>query len=318
MEQDQLIAIGGAYIDINAFNFPVDEHGIHLETEIVGQDYELELGGSAVNFARLCAALDVPTAFVGKVGKDALGDCLIDLLEKSQVQPALVTSKGVSTNVSFNMINASGKSIMTVAGTANQALTVDEVYLQASERIATSSYLYLGGSFKLKKLMPAFLHLAQDAKVAGTKIVLDHGRVHKGITEDEKEAVRQLVLMADIYLPSADEFMQLWDVSSIEEELKLLQQKTPHIITVVKNSDQGTLTLIDDKLIVTPAFPVKLIHTIGAGDSFNAGFIAAQHKGKELIKSVEFGCATAALKISQHELPTFDSVVQFIASHPTT
>lgn len=312
MNQGELLAIGGAYVDINAPDFPLSVDGLHLETEVVGRGYQLELGGSAVNFARVCSALEVPAAFIGKVGKDEMGRILADLLVKAQVEPSLVVSEDVSTNLSFNMVNKAGESIMAVVGTANQALTADEVYARASELLAATSYLFLGGCFKLKKLMPAFVKLASDAKTAGVKVALDHGRVNKDATEDEKRVVRELVLATDIYLPSADEFMQLWNVHSIEDGLKLMSEKGVGV-TVVKNSDKGAVTVVDGELITIPAFAVNPLHTIGAGDSFNAGFIAAQHKGKNLTDSVQFGCATAALKISRQSLPTYGEVVSFMA-----
>ena len=70
--------------------------------------------------------------------------------------------------------------------------------------------------------MPAFVQLAQEAKNAGVQVVLDHQRVNSDVTNDEKEVVRQLAANADLYLPSADEFMELWGVTSIEEGLRLL------------------------------------------------------------------------------------------------
>lgn len=308
----ELIAIGGAYVDINAPNFPLGEEGLQLETEIVGQEYQVEPGGSAVNFARLCAALEIPTTFIGKIGRDELGDTLSRLLVESQVSPSLIVSESAATNIGFNMIHTNGKSIMAVVGTANQALTADEVYSKASEKLTAGSYLFLGGCFKLKKLMPAFVQLATDAKTAGAKVALDHGRITNNASEEDKETMRQLALSVDFYLPSADEFIQLWNVPSIEEGLVQLSQKTTGIV-VVKNSDQGAVTLLGGKVITVPAHDVSPIHTIGAGDSFDAGFIAAQYRGEDLLASIQFGCATAALKISRDSLPTADDVRNLIA-----
>jgi sugar/nucleoside kinase (ribokinase family) len=236
------------------------------------------------------------------------------LLTEHDITPSLATSPDVATNLSFNMINEQGKSIMTVVGTANQSLTAREVYSHASERLPKSSYLFLGGCFKLKKLMPAFVELAKEAKTAGVRVVLDHNRINSGVTAAEKELVRQLALHADFYLPSADEFMQLWGVSSIEEGLRLLADKSEGTI-IVKNSDQGVITIIDGKIVAVPAFKVTPIHTVGAGDSFDAGVIAAQYHGKNLIESMQFGCATAALKISSESLPTYEQVITFIDAH---
>jgi sugar/nucleoside kinase (ribokinase family) len=313
MKQGELLAIGGAYIDINAPQFPLGVSGLSLETEVVGAEYLIEPGGSAVNFARLCASLEIPTAFMGKTGEDEMGALLSSMLAEQQVKPLLVTSKDVSTNVGFNMISGDDKSIMAVVGTANQALTPEEVYVTVSEELRSSSYLLLGGCFKLKKLVPAFVKLAKEAKSANVKVVLDHGCVNEGVTEEEKEVVRQLALIADFYLPSADEFNQLWGVSSTEEGLRKLATMADGTV-VVKNSSEGAMTLIEGEMVTTPAFAINPIHTIGAGDSFNAGVIAAQYKGKTLSESIVFGCATAALRMSQPLLPTYDEVESFIDS----
>jgi sugar/nucleoside kinase (ribokinase family) len=315
MKSGELIAIGGAYIDITVPNFPLESTGLQLETEVVGSEYIIEPGGSAVNFARLCGALDMPVRFIGKVGKDTFGTTLADFLRRDHVQPALVVGEDVSTNVGFNMVNQDGKSIMAVAGTANQSLAVDEVYTAATERLASGSYLYIGGCFKLKKLLPAFERLMQDAKTANVPVVLDHGRVTNDIADSDKEIVRKLALRTDIYLPSADEFMKLWGVSSIEAGLRLLKHKGHAGVTIVKNSDKGALVLIDDRVVTVPSFAVTPIHTIGAGDTFNAGFIAAQYKGTNLLDSIRFGCATAALKISQKTLPVYADVQNFMVNH---
>ncbi len=314
MRQTELLAIGGAYVDINCAGFPFDERGLRPETEVVGSDYMLELGGSAVNFARLCSSLDLPAAFVGKIGNDKMGTILSDLLEKAGVQPELIIDGAAVTNVGFNMVNPAGKTIMAVVGSANQSLTPDEVQERASELLPNCNYLFIGGCFKLKSLMPAFVQLAKQARDSHTKIVLDHARLSESVTDEEKETVRQLAAIADYYLPSADEFQQLWDAPSIADGLRSIAGKHEGII-VVKDSERGAITLIDEKVVTVPAYKVQPIHTVGAGDSFDAGFIAAQSQGMGLLDSIQFACATSALKISRPTLPTYESVESFIAHH---
>jgi sugar/nucleoside kinase (ribokinase family) len=309
MKYGELIAIGGIYLDLNAPDFPISDDGLQLETEIVGNKYIAELGGSAVNFARLCAALEIPTTFIGKVGKDSMGQLVSRLLSEAGIKPSLIQSDEVQTNISFNMINPNGESIMAVVGSANQALSSDEVYERAFEKLEQSPYLFLGGCFKLKNLLPAYDKLVDDAKSAGTKVVIDHGRLNNNVTDSEKEIVREMALKADIYLPSRDEFIELWAVDSIEEGLQKFRQRSSAIL-VLKDGANGAVTIDDNSEIIRIAsFSVSPIHTVGAGDSFNAGFISAQYKGMGLTESIRFACATGALKISQTKLPTYDEVI---------
>lgn len=306
-----LIAIGGAYIDINVPDFPLGAQGIALEQEVVGGTYHLDPGGSAVNFARLCAALGVPAVFIGKTGKDELGGMLADMLNAAGIQPALVQSADVATNISFNMANKR-RTIMTVAGTANQTLTSDEVYARAAAFVRKGAYLYLGGCFKLKSLMPAFLRLAEAAKAAGAIIVLDHGRINNNVTGAEQATMRQLALRVDYYLPSADEFKALWRVKTIEEGLRLFAGQAAGTV-VVKNGHKGAMALVDGTVQTMPPFPVTPVHTVGAGDSFNAGFVAARYDGQDFLSSLRFASAVAALKISRVQPPTRADVQNFLA-----
>lgn len=312
MKSGNLIAIGAIYVDVNAYNFPFGDEGLAIETEVIGEDYVVEPGGSAVNFAKLCSNMSIPTTFIGKVGNDDPADILVKKMRAAGIEPRLIKSPDVQTNLSFNMASPEGKSIMTVVGSANQALTADEVYEKAAELLTDSPYLYLGGCFKLKALLPAYQRLAKRAKQTDTMIVLDHGRLNNTVTEEEKETVRQLALLADIYLPSCDEFQELWDAASIEEGLINFSAQSKASI-VVKDGSKGAFTVIDSQIHQIAPFKATPTYMIGAGDSFNAGLIAGLYNGMSLLESARFASATAALKITHPELPTFDTVTNFIA-----
>lgn len=63
----EVLSLGTMYIDINLTQFPFNK-GLLPESETVGRDYEMALGGSALNFARMCATLGLRTVFIGKTG----------------------------------------------------------------------------------------------------------------------------------------------------------------------------------------------------------------------------------------------------------
>jgi ribokinase len=314
MSNTELLAIGGAYVDINCPDFPFDANGLRPETEVVGRDYLVEAGGSAPNFVRLCSSLEIPTTFIGKVGTDQMGGVFRQLLEAAGVTPALIVAPDVQTNISMNLVNDSGKSIMAVAGNANQSLAVPEVRGKTLELLGSTSHLFLGGCFKLKSLLPAFSELVNAAREKGIKTILDHGRLTNGISNDEREAVKQLATQVDFYLPSAAELLELWGTSSTEDGLRHLAQISRGI-TVLKDGENGAVVLINGEIVRVPAFTVAPIHTVGAGDSFDAGFIAAQREGKSIIDSITFACATAALKISRPTLPTKKAVLSYLAEN---
>jgi len=315
MNPSRIVTLGSAYIDTHIPGFPFGEQGLAPETETIGGDYGVTPGGSAVNFARVCVRLGLKATFVGKVGNDFYGTLLAQKLREEQVTPALIVGDSVSTNIGVNLINEEGQTIMAVAGTANQALTPDDITKTIEPLLPQVDYLYFGGCFKLKRLLPALEQLAQDAQATGTKVVVDHGRVPENATAGEKAMVRSLVSLADYYFPSKAEFLELWHAGSIEAGLHAVALKSGGRIAV-KCAEEGAYSVADKSIVHAPAFRVAPHHTAGAGDSFNAGFITAQANGLPLRDSLTFGCAVAALKISHGNSPTKTEVETFLAGRP--
>lgn len=306
-----ILSLGSIYFDINAVQFPFGT-GLLPESETVGSAYQACLGGSAVICANVAAAMGVRTVFVGKVGDDEFGVLLAQKLHDSGITPHLLIAPQVQTNVSCNYVDPTGKTLMTVLGSANQSLTKDEIFATLEQILPKVEYLYMGGYFKLKVLTPKFPELISLAKSFGVKLIMDHGRVNNTVTPDELQRLRECVGNVDLYFPSEEEFKAVWNVSSIETGLQKVREITNAII-VVKQGDKGAYGIDSDGTIIhVPAIPVTPLNTVGAGDSFNAGFLSAYTHGASFRECIKTGIATAALKISQKSIPTFEHVHQFM------
>lgn len=294
-------ALGSCYVDTNLENYPFKETGIPAEVELVGDRYEVTLGGSAVNFCLLLQTLGLKTAFVGMAGTDPNGNLLAELLEKQGIQAALIRREEVLTNIGFNMTNPEGEHIMLVAGTASAALQPELVVPELEKILPNAKMLYLGGYFKLKSLKRAFAQIADDARHHKTALILDHGRIPEGTPREVLETLKQLVPKATYYLPSRKEFCELWSVATIEDGLALLRHKAPSVVTIVKDSTNGAFYLENDHVRHIEAVKIDTIRNVtGAGDSFNAGVIAALTKGYPTGEAVAYGCQVAAAKIQGH------------------
>src|SRR5689334_12648152 len=116
-----IVAIGGAYLDINSTEFPFDHAGMHIGQEFSGNSYELGPGGSSLNFLKICEKLGLATVFVGKTGRDVLADALCRLISDFGIKTELIADEEVQTNISRNYVNHSGEVIYTTAGSANQS-----------------------------------------------------------------------------------------------------------------------------------------------------------------------------------------------------
>jgi sugar/nucleoside kinase (ribokinase family) len=299
--------MGSCYVHINCFDFPFSD-GLKTETETVGGRYEVVLGGSALIFARVGAAVGLKPIFIGKVGKDIPGRIIQELMARDQIEPALIESEKVQTNLAPQYINPEGQTLITVVGSANQSLEAAEVVAKIDRYLSRVKYLYLGGYFKLTILQPHYPEIIAKAKQNQVKVILDHGRVTNIVTPEKMKHLKELIPAVDVYLPSEDEFLTVWGFNDVEEGLQNLQQTISGTRIVVKRAAKGAAGLSEGEIVHVPAFPVKPMNTAGAGDSFNAGFIKAQIDGKNFKDSLRFAAATAAVKISQLQLPTTDSI----------
>jgi sugar/nucleoside kinase (ribokinase family) len=315
MKKPKILTIGNIYIDIDATGFPFGDEGISTESENIGTRYELSPGGSAVNFAKICQSLGIDVVLVGKIGDDNIGRMALDLFKSMGIQAELIIDPGTQSNVSFNMVNDNGRTIMNNAGSANQQLNAEELYEHASKYLEYCTHLYIGGCFKVPQLLPALLNLAKKAKRNGLQVILDHNRIPSEVSELTKEEVKEIAEHSDYYLPSCDEFKELWNVDSIDKGIENLSKSLSSTV-VVKDSKNGVFSLSDEEVIRMPTFDVEPINTVGAGDSFNAGFIAGILQDKDLKSSIEYGNAVASLKISQARIASKGQVENFLDNRP--
>jgi ribokinase len=309
----KILSLGAIYLDINSHNFPFDDTGLLKEKEYVASEYALSPGGSAVNFALICRALDLSPIFIGKVGTDSLGGIVKSNLESLGVIPALIESDQVQTNLGINYANDTGETVMTVVGSANQSVSPEDVQKGFMDNVGQINYLYLGGCFKLKSLTDYYPEMAEVAKKNNVKVILDHGRVNNSVTDKDIDMVMKVISNVDYYLPSKEEFLRVWGAESLEEGFELVS-KLSNAIVVVKDGGNGVVGWDGSNKIEVSSFPIKVIHTTGAGDSFNAGIIKAQSDGLNLEDSIRFGCATAAVNISKIGLPTLAEVITLLKS----
>lgn len=304
VKASDVIAVGSCYFDVNLFDYPFDGRGIPVDTELAGGAYETVAGGSAVAFCRLLSKLGTTTGFIGMAGQDYFGDALERSLREEGVEPLLIRRPDLQTNLGWNATNPDGEHVMLVGGTANAALSAEGVTAKLTETLSQANLLFLGGCFKLKRLMPGFADIAAETRRQQVKLVVDHNRIPEGTSNEHLDIIRQLALAADYYLPSRKEFCQLWEVDIIEDGLQKLAARQPTLTVIVKDGANGAYFWAEGDVQHVPAPRVDKVQNVtSAGDTFNAGVIAALTQEKPLEPSVAFGCQLAAAKIAGQALP---------------
>lgn len=310
-----ITSLGTAYLDIDFLKFPFDE-GLFVHRETVGSNYTVQPGGSALNFARTNSRLGARVAFVGQIGTDKIGKLLIELLMKDQVEPFFIKTASAQTNLAVHYVKNDGASIMTSGGAANQTLSAALIKKKITKILPQTKYLYLGGVYKLKKLIGHYAEFIQMAKQSQAQVLLDHGRVTNLVTQNEINIVRSLLPEIDVYLPSKDELLKTWESKSINQAIKKIRSVS-NALVIIKDSNNGSYFCKPKTLDIQRcnSFKVKVIDSVGAGDTFNAGFISTYVKGHTLEESIKFATGAAAVKISNHSALSRKNVANFIENN---
>ncbi len=315
-KKDTLITAGNIYLDYNIFGVNNDGKNI-LE---VGKDYfaektEIVVGGSAVNFAIQAVNLGIPTAVIGKVGKDENGLEAKRLLCKMGIESDLVLeAPDVTTSVAYNMVFArTGEFIGVHDGNAAADVSPEQIDLQ-HPIFQRACAIYFGGTVKQKKLIKHFPRLLQSIRKAGIKVVLDPNRFSPGSPENLTELIRDSLKYVDCYLPNEEEVKQVAGKDTVSEAIETIMSYGVTVLAV-KQGARGCHIITSDQDIHIDGFSVRPITTVGAGDVFNASFVCKWLNGESLSECARFANAAAAIKVSKNVYLTRKDVESFLQAN---
>lgn len=253
------------------------------QVEKVIDDATLTVGGSTAIFACGAARLGLRVAFVGKVGRDPIGDSLLDALtargvDVSGVRRDETTKTGLTTVLS----RGADRAMLTYLGTL-ATLRASDINMQI---VNQARHLHLGSFYMLDALRPDIPLLFAEAKAHGLTVSLD---TNYDPTERWAGGIEDALTHTDIFLPNETELNAIARCNDWRTALAKLAAHTP--IVAVKRGGEGAAAQRGEQRIEAAAPPVQLVDTTGAGDSFNAGFVYGYLAGWPLERTLAFAIA---------------------------
>ncbi|MGI0060496.1 MAG: carbohydrate kinase family protein, partial [Nitrosotalea sp.] len=135
---------------------------------------------------------------------------------------------------------------------------------------------------------------------------------------NEQDVKREMLLESlqyvDCYLPNEEEIKQVAQKESLDAALEEVINKGAELI-VVKMGAKGCRIKSRTEDMIIPGFNIVPITTVGAGDTFNAGFVSQYVMGKSLEECARFANACAAVKVSENKFPELSEVEKFLVAH---
>ncbi len=250
-------------------------------------------GGSAANVAVWARRCGLETEFIGKVGRDRLGQLAQEDLAKEHVVTHLVESDEHLTGCVAVFVDQTGERSMVSGRGADFYLLSSEL---PKETVRRASHLHMTAwSYFVdppRSASRAAAHLAQEC---GATLSFDPASFQM----IEEMGVNQFLAVTqdlgiDIFLPNYQEGEVLTGLDDPEAIAAALAKLYPHALIMLKLDADGAL--VYDKGVATHIPPAtnNLVDATGAGDSFAGAFLARYLGGTSAIESARFATTISA------------------------
>ena len=253
------------------------------QVEKLVADYDLVMGGSCCIFAAQAAKLGLRVALLGRVGDDAFGRLLIAALREAGVDTRFLTVDArLQTGLTVHLVQGDDRAMLTYPGSLN-ALTAADV---SDALLASARHLHYGSLYLQTGLLPGWIGILERAKRLGLSISLDTNWDPAERWGGDLAAAYRLV---DVLLPNEQEAVHLSRQPDLPAALELLRRQVP--LLAVKRGAQGALAFAGEARFVQAVAAAEPDGDgIGAGDSFDAGFVAGWLQGLPIDRCLTIAC----------------------------
>lgn len=313
----RVIVVGDANVDI------IVPYPKFLNEERTLVDYpipSLRGGGTSANTAVALAKLGVKTSFVGTIGDDPYGKYIKEDFRKEGVDISnLITEPELNTIGVFAFIDENGERYLWGWPRVDQSFQVLDENKVSFSKIREADWVHSSGMSLVydTSARHTIIKIFKEAYKAGVPTSFDLNlRVDHGVLEpDYEKAVREIIQYTTYILGSGnDEFAYLGAEKDWRRNAYCLVAENRMVI--VRNGKEGSYGFSAAKEVKAPAFEVEVEDTVGAGDVYNAGFIAARLEGRSLKESLMMGNAVSGYTVTQigaRNSPHRDELESFLA-----
>jgi sugar/nucleoside kinase (ribokinase family) len=279
-----VVVVGELNVDLIANNI---ERAPEMGKEVIAHAFTTALGSSSAIFASNLSTLGNAITFVGRVGSDGNGDFILSELQSRGVDISNIVRTGLrDTGATLVLNHGEDRAMVTYPGCMT-SLSEGDV---ADEILKASKHLHVSSIFLLPRLRERIVDLFARAKQLGLTTSLDP---QWDPAEQWDLDLNEVLPLTDIFLPNRRELELLTGTSGIISALTRIHDG--HVI-VVKDGKEGATLWDHGKIIDQRSFlNEKVVDSIGAGDSFNAGFIHKFLLGEPLHRCLRFACLTGAI-----------------------
>jgi sugar/nucleoside kinase (ribokinase family) len=303
--------VGEINLDLILYGLPKE---LVLDRELLASGLALTLGSSSAIFAHNLSLLGNKVGFISKTGGDALGKMALERLSVAGVDVGRVSQATGRTATGLTVVlpYLRQRYILTYPGTMFefQYSDIDLGYVKSARHLHVSSF------FLHRALRPRILDLFREAKRAGLSTSLD--------TNDDPENkwdrdLLEVLKYVDIFLPNDREAKKIAHTDDLSQAINLLAGLAK--IVVVKRGSSAAICRSGQEQCSLMPPSVKAVDDIGAGDSFDAGFVRQFLTGAKLEDCLAFANVAGAYSTTKEggteAFRDRAALSSFIRQHPS-
>ena len=284
MADFDLLVLGDANPDLILVG---DVEAVFGQAEKLVEGHHVAVGGSGAIMACGAARLGLRTAFAGVVGDDAFGRFMIDALEARGVDTRGVrVDPDRPTGLSVVLARDDDRATLTSLGTIGDlaGAAVDPDLLVRARHVHVASY------YLQRALQPDLPELFDAVHAADASTSIDP---NWDPAERWDSDLLALLSRTDCFLPNSTEARDITGVDDIDVAAQALAGHGG--VVAIKFGQGGGLVIQGDEVVRSESIPADVVDTTGAGDSFDAGFIAGRLRGWPLARCLSVAVACGSL-----------------------
>jgi len=289
MPQFDVTMAGELNLDLILYGLPEQ---LEPERELLADRMALTLGGSSAIFAHNLATLGAKVGFISKIGEDAMGTIALEKLHEGGVDVSRVryAPNGMATGLSVILQHPTWRNILTHLGTISE-LTFEDLDL---DYLKSSRHFHLSSFYLQRALQPRIAELFQILKAAGLTLSMD--------TNDDPDDTWQgglidVLKYLDVFMPNEREARRIAGTENLDAAIARLAEMVP--LVVVKMGSKGALARRGHEQLTRAAIGVEPVDAVGAGDSFDSGFISQYVRGSDLETCLRYGNLAGAFSTTR-------------------
>ncbi|MEI6097589.1 MAG: carbohydrate kinase [Alphaproteobacteria bacterium] len=241
-------------------------------------------GGAVMNTAIALGRLGAPSGFFSGLSNDMLGEILNDSLQASRVDTSFCARSNRPTTVAFvKLVNGQATYAFYDENTAGVLLSQD----QLPKLPAAVTTLFFGG-ISLVNDPAASTYATLQARYCTTRVTMIDPNIRPSFIVGKEGAYRAriaaMIGKADIVKLSDEDLTWLMGAGEVETQARSILSTGPKVVFITQGADGArAITATQNRRMASPRITVA--DTVGAGDTFNAGALAALNSAGVLTKA---------------------------------